>query len=114
MTDPCTKANKIDSIEKKVIAMSKKFDALDDVVHKTTNGASLLGMAKNTNKEVKSMSSDVRALLTFQTVTETRREMNDEAQEKKVKKQLVRIAIISLAVGSGLTLLGMVIAMVVK
>lgn len=107
MSDPCTKASKIDSIE-------RKLNELSGVIHKSTNGTSLLGMAKNTNKEVKSMSSDVRALLTFQTVVETRREVNDEVKEKKIKKQLVQIALIGLVVGSVLTLLGMVIAMVIK
>ncbi len=107
MTTPCTKTGKIDSME-------KKLNDLSDIVHVKANGDSLLSMARNTNKAVKSMSSDVRALLTFQTVVETQREMKDEIQEKKVKKQLIKIAMVSLAVGSVLTLLGMIIAMTVK
>ena len=100
--------------EKKIDAIESTLSALSNVVHKSANGDSLLAMAVNTNKTVKSMNSDVRALLTFQTVVETRREMNTEVQEKKLKKQRIRITIISLAVGSGLTILGMVIAMILK
>ena len=114
MTDPCTKASKIDSMDKKLNSMDERLDEINTVIHKTANGDSLLAMAVNTNKTVKSMNSDVRALLTFQTVVETRREMNEEVQEKKLKKQRIRITIISLVVGSGLTILGMVIAMILK
>ena len=103
----CSKEEKIDDME-------SKLDELNKVVHKSTNGDSLLGMARNTNKAVKSMSSDVRALLTFQTVVETQREMNDEAQEKKTKRQMIQIGVISLAVGSVLTIIGMILAMAIK
>jgi len=100
--------------EAKIDAMDRKLNRLNTVVMENANGDSLLGMAKATNQVVKDMSSDVRALLTFQTVVETQREMQDELQEKKVRKQQIRIAAIGLAVGSVLTLLGMIIAMVIK
>jgi hypothetical protein len=103
----CSKESIIDSLDKKV-------DELNTVVHKSTNGDSLMGMAKSTNDTVNEMKADVRSLLTFQTVVETQREMKDELEEKKRKKMQVRIALISLAAGSVLTLLGMILSALVK
>lgn len=103
----CIKADKIDSME-------RQLKEINTVIHKNSNGDSLLAMSRNTNKAVKDMSSDVRALLTFQTVVETQREMNDERHEKKVRKRQIQIALASLAVGSILTILGMILSMLLK
>ena len=107
MTIPCDKADKIDRL-------AEGFEELNTVVHKSTNGDSLLGMAKSTNDTVNEMKADVRSLLTFQTVVETQREMKDELEEKKRKKIQVQIALISLAAGSVLTLLGMILSALIK
>jgi len=100
--------------EAKIDAMDRKLNRLNTVVMENANGDSLLGMAKATNQVVKDMSSDIRALLTFQTVVETQREMQDELQEKKIRKRQIHVAIIALAVGAGLTLLGMIMTMVIQ
>jgi len=110
----CSKEEKIDGIEGKLEDMEKGFQELNKVVHKSTNGDSLLGMARNTNKTVKEMGADVRALLTFQTVVETQREMNDMRQEKKTKRQMVQIALVGLISGAVLTFLSMILSAVIK
>lgn len=106
-THKCNKEGKIDS-------MDRKLNELGKVVHKSTNGDSLLAIGRNTSKAVQDMGVDIRTLLTFQTVTETRREIEDESRDKKIKKQQVLIAAIGLALGSGLTILGMILAMSVQ
>jgi hypothetical protein len=98
----CDKEDKID-------AMDKKLTKLDKVVMETANGDSLLSMAKHTRLSTEAIQSDVKALLTFQTVVETEREIKREFREKKARRQQW---LIGLLVGTALTLLGMLIAIV--
>jgi hypothetical protein len=101
-THRCNKESKID-------AMDKKLTKLDKVVMETTNGSSLLSMAKHTKSSTEAIKKDVRALLTFQTVVETEREIKREFREKKARRQQW---LIGLLIGTALTLLGMLIAIV--
>ena len=105
MEEPIHKCNK----EKKIDAMDRTLNELSDVVHKTTNGDSLLRMATHTNKAVNDMGIDVRALLTFQTVTETRREISDKIRVRKERKKQW---VIGLLVGTVIALVGILISVI--
>lgn len=110
-THRCTKVSKIN-------AMEKSLTKLNSVVFERTNGDSLVSMAKHTIEDNTEIKADVRALLTFQTVVETEREIKQELREKeqviKEKKARRQQWLIGLLIGTGLTLLGMVIALATK
>ena len=97
--------------EDKLDAMEKKLNNLDKIVLRGTNGDSLVSMAKHTSLVTTAIKKDVKALLTFQTVVETEREIKQEIREKQARKQQW---LIGLLIGSALTLLGMLIAVVIK
>ena len=101
MTTPCTKASKID-------AMDKKLNKLNTVVMETTNGDSLLSLAKHTATKAEDMHVDLKKVITFQTVVETQREMKREIRERQARRQQW---LIGLLVGTGMALLAIVIAL---
>jgi len=96
------------SKEKKIDSMDRKLNKLNTVVMETTNGDSLLSLAKHTAEKTDDMHDDLKQVLTFQTVVETQREMKREIRERQARRQQW---LIGLLVGTGMALLAIVIAL---
>ncbi len=100
----CTKTAKID-------AMEKSLAELNNVIYKDANGDSLVSMTKDSHAAIKDMGHDIRALLTFQTIVETKQEVKNQLIEKKTKRQQW---FIGLLVGTIFSLITIIIALATK